>query len=211
MTDLAEGTAAVRLARSAVREAVEHPDRRDPAAPFRTASLPPLFESPRGVFVTLSRWPRGELRGCIGYPVPVYPLRVAIPRVAAAAALEDPRFPPVRPAELTALTVEVSLLTVPEPLPGADAAARRAAVRVGRDGLIVDRRGASGLLLPQVAPEQGWDAEQLLAGTCEKAGLPWDAWRSLDTSIRRFQAEVYHERSPDGAVERRDETGGGGA
>lgn len=203
MVDDTEGTEAVRLARAAVTEAVQHPDGRDPALPFRTASLPALFDQPRGVFVTLSRSPSGRLRGCIGYALPIYPLRVAIPRVAAAAALEDPRFPPVRLPELPQLTVEVSLLTVPEPLTGGAPNDRLAEVRVGRDGLIIERGGASGLLLPQVAPEQGWDARELLEGTCEKAGLPKDAWRSPATSVRRFEAEVFHERAPDGPVERR--------
>ncbi len=204
MTDDSEGTAAVRLARSALAAAVRDADRQDAAIPFRSVALPALFDAPRGVFVTLSRWPTGALRGCIGFPLPIYPLRVAIPRMAAAAALEDPRFPPVRGSELESLTVEVSLLTLPEPLPGATPEERLAGIQVGRDGLIIDRGGASGLLLPQVAPEQGWNALQLLEGTCQKAGLPNDAWRSPATAIRRFRAEVFHERSPEGPVDRRD-------
>ncbi len=205
MSGDSEGLEAVRIARSAVSEAVRTPTRADPALPFRSAELSALFDAPRGVFVTLSRWPSGELRGCIGYPLPIYPLRTAIPRVAVAAALEDPRFPPVRSSELGSITVEVSLLTVPEPLPGNGPAARLAAVRAGRDGLIVERTGSSGLLLPQVAVEQGWNALQLLEGTCQKAGLPDDAWRSPATSIRRFQAEIFHETQPEGPVVRRDE------
>jgi uncharacterized protein len=203
VVDDAEGSDAVRFARSAVSAAVRHPEVRDLSSRVRSTPLPELFEVPRGVFVTLSRWPGNELRGCIGFPLPIFPLRVAIARAAAAAALEDPRFRPVIPQELPSITVEVSVLTVPEPLPGATPAERVAAVRVGIDGLIVDRGGASGLLLPQVAPEQGWNARELLEGTCAKAGLREDAWRSPSTGIRRFQAEVFGEATPDGTVMRR--------
>jgi len=203
VVDVDDGTTAVRLARSAVTEAVLSRGARGRTARARPSSLSPLFQSPRGVFVTLRRWPSGELRGCIGYPLPVYPLGVAIPRMATAAALEDPRFRPVDAGELDALTIEVSVLTLPEPLPGTGADGRLAQVRVGVDGLIVDRGGSSGLLLPQVAPEQGWNALELLEGTCQKAGLPPDAWRSMATQVRRFQAEVFGEGSPNGPVVRR--------
>jgi uncharacterized protein len=201
--DDVDGAQAVRIARAAVDRAARDPGAGDPAVPFRSAPLSAGFDVSRGVFVTLSRWPSGALRGCIGYPLPIYPLRVAIPRVARSAALEDPRFPPVVPQELDSVRIEVSLLTVPEPLPGSGAEARLASVRAGRDGLIVERGGSSGLLLPQVAVEQGWDALELLEGTCVKAGLPKDAWRSRSTQIRRFEAELFDERSPGGPVERR--------
>jgi len=130
----------------------------------------------------------------------VIPLRRGIPEAAIAAAREDPRFPPVGADELGALTVEVSILTPPEPLPAGEPAARRAAVRVGRDGLIVEGYGRSGLLLPQVAPEQGWTAEELLNGTCEKAGLAPDAWRDPTVRVLRFRAEVFAESTPRGAI-----------
>ena len=159
-----------------------------------------VFAEPRGVFVTLREYPSDRLRGCIGYVLPVFPLGHALERAAASAALDDPRFRPIRADELSALTVEVSVLTVPEPIPGGDPDAIAAAVRVGRDGLIVESSRRSGLLLPQVAPEQGWSAEEFLAGTCEKAGLPPTAWRSPGVVIRRFQAEVFREGSPEGEL-----------
>ncbi|MCI4321236.1 MAG: TIGR00296 family protein [Thermoplasmata archaeon] len=197
-----DGAAAVRLARSALVASIERPERRDAAAEFRTVPLPAVFDEPRGVFVTLRRHPSGDLRGCIGFPSAVFPLRVAIPRAARSAALDDPRFRSVRAMELEALRVEVSVLTVPEAI---DATPRRALigqVTVGRDGLIVDRSGASGLLLPQVPKEFGWDAAEFLAATCEKAGLPPEAWLSPATTVRRFEAEVFGEESPGGAVRR---------
>jgi uncharacterized protein (TIGR00296 family) len=203
VTSEAEGRTAVELARSTVARAVQEgrrPSRAStgPAGP----ALPELFAEPRGVFVTLKEHPGGGLRGCIGYPVPVYPLGAAIVQVAAAAALEDPRFPPLTPAELEQVTVEVSILTVPEVITTPDPAGRAAEVVVGRDGLIVDGDGASGLLLPQVATEQGWDATRFLSETCRKAGLRPDAWRSARVSLRRFRAEIFREERPGGPVVR---------
>jgi uncharacterized protein len=198
---LEERRHALTLARASVDRALGPSPPDDPAAPYRRADLPRVFDEHRGVFVTLKRHPGGALRGCIGYPLPVLPLRAGLPRAAVAAALEDPRFPPVRPSELPRLALEVSVLTVPVVLPGTRPEERLAAVVVGRDGLIVEGFGASGLLLPQVAPEEGWSAEQLLAGTSEKAGLRPNAWRDPAVTVRRFEAEVFRERVPGGEPE----------
>ena len=195
-----EGEEAVRLARAAIEVSVGSKPPADPAEPHRTRPLPAMFEEPRGVFVTLERHPSRLLRGCVGFSQPVYALRLAIPRAAAAAATEDPRFPPVRSGELTALTVEVSVLTVPELLENSRPAELPNQVVVGRDGVIVDGFGMSGLLLPQVAPEQGWNSEQLLAETSMKAGLPPDAWLDKRTQVRRFRAEIFRETVPGGPV-----------
>ena len=195
-----EGAVAVRLAREAIQEGLQNPGRRDAAAAFRARDLPPVFDEPRGVFVTLRRHPSNSLRGCIGFPSPVYPLRVAVPRAAFAAAVDDPRFPTVALAELDRLTIELSVLTVPEMI-GADP--RRDLVQQvvpGRDGLIVARMGQSGLLLPQVAVEFGWGPVEFLAETCGKAGLPPDAWRRPGTTVRRFSAELFEETEPNGTV-----------
>jgi len=194
------GARVVGLARRAVEGTAADPSGRDPVARVRPEE-PELaaLREPRGVFVTLEEHPSGRLRGCIGYPLPVFPLGIALVRAADAAAREDPRFPPVRPAELDRLTVEVSVLTVPEPILGPPED-RPHAVVVGRDGLIVETSFDSGLLLPQVAVEQGWDAEAFLAGTCEKAGAPPSAWRRASTKVRKFQAEVFREQRPRGPV-----------
>jgi len=195
---LEERRQALWLPRRALERALGPSPDEDPAGPFEREPLPPVFDEKRGAFVTLRRFPGEQLRGCIGYPLPVLPLRTALARAAVAAGLEDPRFAPVRVAELSRLAIEVSVLTVPVPVHVTVPAQRVAAVRVGRDGLIVDGFGASGLLLPQVAPEQGWTAEEFLAGTCEKAGLPRSAWRDPRVVVRRFEAEVFRERSPGG-------------
>ena len=197
-----EGAAAVSVARAAIARGLSEEAPKDAAEPFRRADLPPLFDEPRGTFVTLTRRSDGALRGCIGFPLPVFPLRVAVPRAAVAAAFEDPRFPPLRSRELEATLVEVSVLTVPEPIDSADPAVRLRSVVVGRDGLIVDSDRGSGLLLPQVATDEGWDARTFLAQTCRKAGLRSEAWTDPSTRWRRFQADVFSESAPGGAVRR---------
>jgi len=194
-----DGERAVRLARAALVAALGAPSASGEVA---DRDLPPVFAEPRGAFVTLRRFPGGELRGCIGFPLPVLPLGRAVREAAVSAATEDPRFPRVRASELSALTVEVSALTVPVPIAATRPEEIVRAVRVGRDGLIVDGYGTSGLLLPQVAPEQGWSAEELLDGTCEKAGLPARAWRDPKVRLRRFEAEVFVEQRPAGPVVR---------
>jgi AmmeMemoRadiSam system protein A len=103
------------------------------------------------------------------------------------AALRDPRFPPVRPDELESLHLEISVMSPIVPVTNVEE------IEVGRDGLIISRGGAAGLLLPQVASEYGWDRETFLSQTCRKAGLPADAWRAPGTRIERFSAEVFSE------------------
>ncbi|MCI4326648.1 MAG: TIGR00296 family protein [Thermoplasmata archaeon] len=196
-----EGTAAVRLARTAIEEGLAHPELRDAAGPFRAAALPAVFAEPRGVFVTIRRHPSNALRGCIGFPSPVYPLRVAIPRAAWAAAVDDPRFPPVGAEELARVTLEVSILTVPVRIDRDPRSDLPREVVIGRDGLIADRAGASGLLLPQVAVEFHWSPSEFLSETCEKGGLPPDAWQRPGTTVRRFSAELFEEVEPGGRVQ----------
>jgi AmmeMemoRadiSam system protein A len=142
------------------------------------------LREPRGAFVTLSHRGSGELRGCIGYVEPLFPLAETVSRAAVGAALEDDRFPPVTAVELPSLSIELSVLEPPHPI-------RAEEVEVGRHGLIVSRAGRRGLLLPQVPVEHGWDREAFLEHTCLKAGLPKDAWRRTDTELSGFAAEVF--------------------
>ena len=179
----AEGEMAVHSARGTIEHVVGK-------KPVPELKLTPVFKEKRGVFVTLTM--QGELRGCIGLPYPVMPLGEAIVHAAEAAAREDPRFPPVHRNELDAISVEVTILTVPVPLEG-DPATRPERVIVGKHGLIIRGMGTSGLLLPQVATEQGWDREAFLAHSCRKAGLPVDAWRLPETRIEIFSATVFQE------------------
>jgi len=145
----------------------------------------PLFEEKRGVFVTLHR--DGELRGCIGYPLPYKPLWQAVVDNAIAAATEDPRFPAVQAAELPQLDIEISVLTVPQKV------ASHELVQLGRDGIIVSKSFQRGLLLPQVPVEQGWNLEQYISYGCRKAGLPADEWKK-GVQIETFQADVFGEK-----------------
>jgi hypothetical protein len=190
------GIASVRRARRAIMGAVGRP----PSGSDVQSDSFPEWAQRRGVFVTLRTYPTVQLRGCIGYPRAVLPLGEAIDDAAVAAAIDDPRFPPVTWSELGRLVVEVSLLSAPEPIAASDVEGRRAAVVVGRDGLIVSAGGASGLLLPQVAVEEGWDAEEFLERTGEKAGLGPSAWRLASTRVERFEAAVFGEVAPGGDV-----------
>ena len=157
-----------------------------------------VFLEKRGVFVTLNTVVPGghQLRGCIGYPEPIKPLGQAIRDVTAYAS-EDPRFPhPVTPDELDHISVEVSVLTLPTDLAAPTRQALPSKIRLGTDGVIVSNGYASGLFLPQVATEQGWDQQTYLSEACGKAGLPFDAWLQEGTRVQVFQAEVFAEPRP---------------
>jgi uncharacterized protein (TIGR00296 family) len=202
VVELAEAAVAIRLARRAIASRFDPDAPRDVTAAFRNEPMPEVLDERRGVFVTLHTAASGRLRGCIGYPLPVFPLRVAIPRVAVSAAFDDPRFPSLARGELAAVALELSILTVPEPIGTADPDTRVGLTRVGQDGLIIEVAGESGLLLPQVAVEERWDSREFLEATCEKAGLPPGTWRRKEAQVYRFQAEVFREIRPEGPVER---------
>ena len=177
-TDPRSREALLAAARAAVEDAVTRRPRR-----AVTLDDPPPAS---GVFVTLTM--QGDLRGCIGTVECRAALVEEVARVARSAALEDPRFPPVTPQELPDLHVEISLLGPLEPIDPADAAA----IAIGRHGLVVEQGSRRGLLLPQVAPEWGWNRDEFLAHTCRKAGLPMDAWRR-GAQVYRFEADVFGE------------------
>ncbi|NPV04256.1 MAG: AmmeMemoRadiSam system protein A [Syntrophaceae bacterium] len=139
----------------------------------------------RGAFVSLKK--RGKLRGCIGMIEARKPLARTVEEMAAAAAFQDPRFPPLRKDELKDLRVEISVLT---PLQRVDDVG---AVEIGKHGLYIRRGARAGLLLPQVATEWRWDRETFLRETCRKAGLAPDAWRDPGTEIYLFSADVFGE------------------
>jgi AmmeMemoRadiSam system protein A len=149
-----------------------------------------MLRAPAGAFVTLNQ-STGELRGCIGSIQPVAPLYMAVSMSAINAAFRDPRFHPVQLEELPGLHLEISVMGPIERVASFEE------IRVGRDGLIVSRGHSAGLLLPQVATEYGWDRDTFLSHTCLKAGLSRDAWRTQDTRIERFSAEVFGEQTID--------------
>ncbi len=137
----------------------------------------------RAVFTTLHL--RGDLRGCVGYAFPVYPLYRTVLETAVAAAYGDSRFWPVTEIELPELKIEISVLS-----PLMEIAPEQ--VEVGKHGLIITQGQRRGLLLPQVPVEHGWDVERFLCESCVKAGLPSDAWKS-DAKLEAFTAEVFWE------------------
>jgi uncharacterized protein (TIGR00296 family) len=153
------------------------------------------------VFTTLKTHPADDLRGCIGIPEPVMSLRDALIRSAMSAATEDPRFPNVTPGELEGITVEVTLMTPPEPIEASSPEQLLEMVQIGVHGLIAVRGGMRGLLLPQVPVEQGWDTEEFLRHTCWKAGLPPESWKDGVTRFQWFTGQVFSETSPRGEVE----------
>jgi len=158
------------------------------------------FSSNAGVFVTLNH--QSNLRGCIGYPLPDKKLYNALQEAAISAATEDPRFPSVSFEELDQITFEVTVLTPPQEIEVLDPLEYPSKIKVGRDGLIVKSGFNSGLLLPQVPKEYGWNEEEFLGHTCEKAGLPKEQWKKKDTKILKFEGIVFKEQSPGGSVVR---------
>jgi AmmeMemoRadiSam system protein A len=137
-----------------------------------------------GAFVTLRSGE--ELRGCVGHIEMDEPLVDVVRRSAVAACSTDPRFAAVAASELPQIALELSLLGPLEPIAGPEE------IEIGRHGLVVEKGGHRGLLLPQVATEWNWNARQFLEHTCRKAGLSPDAWK-LDAKLWRFEAEVFGE------------------
>jgi AmmeMemoRadiSam system protein A len=176
---------ALQLARTAVVEAVSR--RKLPS----TIPHDGVFAERRGLFVTLHV--RGRLQGCIGVVEPDEPMGDAIVRCATSAALEDPRFAPMRAEQLGELTTEISLLSAPAPI-------SPEAIELGRHGLLVVLHGKRGLLLPQVAIEHHLTREQFLEETCRKADLQREAWRDPDTRLFGFICEVFSDEERTGAA-----------
>jgi AmmeMemoRadiSam system protein A len=144
----------------------------------------PALQEPGAAFVTLKV--NGELRGCIGCTEAREPMLLSVAQMARASALEDPRFPPVSPEEVSQLTIDISLLSPAEKVDDVSE------IEVGKHGLVLEQGQYRGLLLPQVPVEWGWDREQFLDHTCLKAGLPRGCWREGAT-IYAFTAEVFGE------------------
>ncbi len=182
LTDL-EKTELLRRARHAAARALGLPEGK--------RELPPpegRLAGPGAAFVT---WKKdGRLRGCIGSVEPWRPLAEDVEKNAVAALLRDPRFAPAPPRDLPKLTVDVSVMTPLEEVPDPPAG-----IEIGVHGVVVRKGSRSGLLLPQVAPEWGWDVPTLLSQACLKAGLPEDAWRAGNppAAVYRFSAEVFGE------------------
>ncbi len=171
----------LRIARATLREFL-YSGRVPPGKPHRECLV-----AEAGAFVSLHR--NGELRGCIGTQQEDKPLYKTIQEMAVAAASRDPRFEPVGDAEMDELTIEISVL-------GERATASGPGdVDIGKHGVVFSGRGRRGLLLPQVATDNGWDAETFLAQVCAKAGLDADAWKQDEAVIETFTAQVFSDKT----------------
>lgn len=200
MLSLEEGKMAVAYARDVIEGHVR-------GEVLSHAVLTPTFDGKAGAFVTLNTFPDKQLRGCIGVPEPVMPLRKAIQQ-GAQSATHDPRFPALIAEELDGIIVEVTVLTPPEKIIADTPEALIDAVVIGRDGLIAERGGLQrGLLLPQVPVEHGWDEPEYLSHTCMKAGLSPFAWRESEVTFYRFEGEIFTETEPSGPVEHQGQHG----
>jgi uncharacterized protein (TIGR00296 family) len=200
---LEDGEFLVRLARKAMESYVTR--RIKIQVPPKT---PTNLTSRAGVFVTLEKIVDGqsdrELRGCIGRPLPEVPLVEATIDSAVDSCSQDPRFPPVRAAELPRVLVEVSVLTPPELIRVEDPKEYPLKIKCGLHGLLVERGWNRGLLLPQVPVEWGWNEEEFLEQCCIKAGLPPSEWLKKTIRISKFEGIVFQEVEPNGKVVKRD-------
>jgi AmmeMemoRadiSam system protein A len=165
------------LSHEAILSMVEHRE-------MEACPCPPHWDQHRGAFTTI--YIHGRLRGCVGYPLPLLPLRRTIIETARGAAFEDRRFSPVNAEESRQLEVSLSILSALKSVSFEE-------VQIGVHGLLISQAGHRGLLLPQVPVEHGWDRITFLEQTCRKAGLPADAWRSGAT-IETFTAEVFADK-----------------
>ena len=190
-----DGVVLVNTARKAVTEFLSNGNRIK-----LESDLEKKFSFNSGVFVTLNN-PDG-LRGCIGFPMPEKKLSHAIVDGAIAAATEDPRFPSVKTNELNDIVFEVTVLTPPVEIDVSDPMEYLEKIKVGRDGLIIRHSFSSGFLLPQVPVEYGWNTEEFLQHTCEKAGLARDTWKNESVKIEKFEGIIFKEETPNGQVVR---------
>ena len=193
MFSLPDGEKAVKFARSVLLATVNQ-------NPIPPTTLPESFQKNHGVFTTLHTYPSFHLRGCIGIPEPVMPLKDALIE-SARSVTRDPRFPVLQSYELSEIIVEVTILTTPEEINADVPSDLLKSIQVGRDGLIIEQGFYKGLLLPQVPVEQRWDTKTFIEQTCVKAGLPKDAWVENNTIIKTFTGQIFTEKKPFGTIE----------
>lgn len=191
---LHDGEILVKLARESVEKSFvnEKPD---------FSNIPEKLKKKGAAFVTIDKLIGNKkyLRGCIGYIEPVKPLYMTIHEVALAAAFEDPRFPSIVISELPFLIYEISVLSPIRKLIGKPEDRPRL-IKLGKMGLIARRGLYSGLLLPQVPIEEGWDEETFLSYTCLKAGLSTDCWLDASVDFYYFTARIFTEEYPHSKV-----------
>jgi len=146
-----------------------------------------VLNTKKGAFVTLNE--HGELRGCIGNIIGDQPLYLTVRDMSVEAAVNDPRFSALEPAELKDIEIEISVLSELEKINNPDL------IELGKHGVLIKKGYRSGVFLPQVATETHWTKEEFLSNLCtHKAGLPADCWRDGSSDIYIFSAEVFNEK-----------------
>lgn len=195
--NLEDGNLLVKFARKNIEYYLEHIER----MPI-LKDLKDRFSEKMGAFVTLSKKKANlkDLQGCIGITKPVLPLIKVIADVSLSAAFEDYRFPPV--SDMSDIIVEISILTPPKLIEIKDPQEYLQKITIGKDGLVIERGFANGLLLPQVPIEnnRNWDVKTFLEHLCMKGGLPTQEWKNPNTKIYSFQAIIFEEEEPNGKV-----------
>ncbi len=156
---------------------------------LKPTDYPLELDEELGVFVTLNK--NHNLRGCIGYAEPIKPAIDATMEVALAAAFNDPRFPELSAKEFDDLEFEVTVLTKPKIIEVAHPNQYFDEIEIGRDGLIIQKGYARGLLLPQVAVENAFTKEDFLEHTCMKAGISADSWMDESCDVLKFQGQIF--------------------
>ena len=181
-----DGKFLLKLARKTIEKFVNNEKIEKPARYSKA------LDDKRGVFCTITE--NGELRGCIGLP---YPLESIINAVISSAqsACEDPRFESLSEAELDKINIELSILTEPKLINIKKPGDYLKEINIGKDGLIIQCGPCSGLLLPQVATEYKWSAEEFLDNLCRKAGMLTKEWKNPETRIYRFHAQIFRENT----------------
>lgn len=195
MLTLLQGEFLVKNARNAITEHLENGN-------VIELNKNKWLDEKRGIFVTLNSSKDNELRGCIGFSEPYYSLKEGLIKAAISVA-KDPRFPQLKKEELNNILIEVSVLTIPKLMKVDDTKQYLTYIDVGKHGLVVELMGYTGLLLPQVPVEQGWDEKEFLEYACRKAGLPPESWINDATKIYTFESEVFSEEKPNGNVVKR--------
>jgi len=190
MLSLSDGEELVRLARKTVADYIK-----DTKLKIKETR----FKEKRGVFVSIHTFPSSMLRGCIGYPYPIFQLGEAVQKASISAAFNDVRFQPLAENDLKKIVFEVSVLTQPKIINVNNPEEYLGKIEKGNDGLIIEHGSCSGLLLPQVW-EQIPDKEEFLTTLCWKAGLTPDYWKDKDTKIYCFRVQAFAEKEPNSKV-----------
>lgn len=190
-----DGEILVKTARQVVTEYLRNGKKIELSPEFKSR-----FSYKSGIFVTLNK--EENLRGCIGFPSPDRTLHQSLVDAAIASATEDPRFRPVKREELDKITFEVSILTSPVEIKVNDFSEYPKMIKIGRDGLIVKWEHGTGLLLPQVPVEHGWNEKEFLDHTCEKAGAPSNYWEQKSAMILKFEGIIFKEIKPNGPIKK---------